>query len=976
MLRETNKIIAYNAYYDDTVSCVLISAIVTEKDEKGCIQYLEKKAIPEVLIGDRIKYLDTPHASLINTALDLQLESLHALFKPKGRKKVSLKEIAKDTILGKQLKQLIDRKVSKMIHSIVEHQYPFVWEAKRRMYLEKLRINTQFIHIKPRLYFKKSERGIDYTLAFAENNKQWQPFSKTTHVIGNNPGWIIGDLQLYKLKDINGNKIKPFTKKQTIFIKPELTETYFKKFILDIADKAEIETEGFKLQESSDLQKATIEIKEDLFNERLLLSLKFNYGDMSFYYGDTQTTRKRLLVNGDSITINTIRRDTKKEKVFVDTLSNFKLQETDSCRFITQKTNENPNDILHWLIVHKEQLIAAGFKIQEPMLKDKSISLDAFSMVLESKVENDWFDIYGRLMIGDEDISFAELLPFIQNEDPYFPLPDGSYFVIPAEWMTKYSMMSRMATVKDGQIKLQKSQYTIINELDLKAKQIANQEYIVQNKDFDYQPSALLKATLRPYQYDGVKWLITHYMNNLGACLADDMGLGKTLQTIALLLYVKENSEQTESASQRQTQMSLFESDYLEEINPLNTLIILPASLIFNWYNELQNFAPHLHVMQYVGTKRKKQQSSLHTFDVVLTTYQTALRDQDILKTITWNYIILDESQMIKNKNSQVFKAINSFETNNKLSLTGTPVENSLSDLWSQMQFINNEMLGNFAFFKKQYIQAIEKYKDDYAKEELKNLIAPFILRRTKFEVAKDLPELVRHVVYSTMEKGQEKKYEEEKSAARNYLLSVDPNDRTFKFQIFKSLLRLRQISNHPKLFLEDFKGESGKFKDIINTVETLVKAEHKMLIFSSFKKHLKLVEHKLDELGISHVVLTGDKNQNQRQKAVQTFQQDSACKVFLISIKAGGTGLNLTAADYVLILDPWWNPFVEEQAIARAHRIGQNMPVTVMKFITKDSIEEKIMSLQKRKKALFSELISTENDPSFEFSDLEYILE
>lgn len=976
MLRESNKIIVYNAYFEETVSCVLISAIISEVDRSGKIQYLEKKAIPEVLIGDRIKYQDKPHAELISSSLDLQLESLHSLFKPKGRKKVSLKDIAKDPILGKQLKQLIDRKVGKMIQTIVDNHYPFVWEAKRREYLEKNRIITKYISVKPKLYFKKSDKGIDYTLEFREKNRQWQPFSKKTHVIGNNPGWIIGNFQLYKLQNVNGNKIKPFTKKPTIFIKPELTETYFKKFILDIADKADIETEGFKLQESSDLKKAIIEIKEDLFNERLLLNLKFNYGDMSFDHGDTQTTRKRLHINGGNITIHTIKRNKTQEQKFTDLLLDYKLEETDSCRFITHKTKENPNDILHWLIVNKDQLINSGFIIREPTLKDKSISLDAFSMVLESKVDNDWFDIYGRVMIGGEDISFADFLPFIQKDDPYFPLPDGSYFVIPAEWMAKFSVLARMAMTDDGQIKLQKSQYTIIDDLHLKTKEIANQEYIVQEKDFDYTPSALLKATLRPYQYDGVKWLITHHMNNLGACLADDMGLGKTLQTIALLLYVKEHSDQDVKASKSQAQMSLFETEYLEKLNPLNTLIVLPASLIFNWFNELQTFAPHLHVMQYVGPKRKSQQSSLHTFDIVLTTYQTALRDQEILKSITWNYIILDESQMIKNKNSQVFKAINSFETNNKLSLTGTPVENSLSDLWSQMQFINSEMLGNFAFFKKQYIQAIEKYKDDYAKEELKNLIAPFILRRTKFEVAKDLPELVRHVVYSTMEKAQEKKYEEEKSAARNFLLGADKGDRTYKFQIFKSLLRLRQISNHPKLFIDDYKGDSGKFKDVINTIETLSKAGHKMLIFSSFKKHLELVEHQLKELSISYAVLTGDKNQKQRQTAVQTFQEVPECKVFLISIKAGGTGLNLTAADYVLILDPWWNPFVEEQAIARAHRIGQTMPVTVMKFITKDSIEEKIMRLQERKKALFSELISTENDPTFEFADFEYMLE
>ncbi len=358
-----------------------------------------------------------------------------------------------------------------------------------------------------------------------------------------------------------------------------------------------------------------------------------------------------------------------------------------------------------------------------------------------------------------------------------------------------------------------------------------------------------------------------------------------------------------------------------------------------------------------------------------MTTYQTAVLDLEILKKQTFTYVILDESQQIRNKNSKVFKALHTLHTKYKISLSGTPIENSLSDLWSQMEFINPKILGSYAFFKEHFQTPIEKLRDAQTIQNLKTLVDPFILRRTKEQVAPDLPELIEKVHYSEMSVEQAKVFEREKSAARNHLLGLDKSGGQYKMHVLASLTKLRQIANHPKLADENYTDESGKFDDITSQIQTIVRSNHKVLVFSSFKAHLQLVSTWLEGENIPYVLLTGDHSSDQRQDAVHAFQENEGIQVFLISIKAGGTGLNLTAADYVFILDPWWNPFVERQAIARAHRIGQQNNVMVTRFISKNSIEEKILLLQESKKSLSSDIIDLAEMPDLSEDNLELLL-
>ncbi|MBK9737490.1 MAG: DEAD/DEAH box helicase [Saprospiraceae bacterium] len=588
-------------------------------------------------------------------------------------------------------------------------------------------------------------------------------------------------------------------------------------------------------------------------------------------------------------------------------------------------------------------------------------------------LEGDWFDLYGRIMIGEDSYPIKMLFENIKKNDPLFIMKDGRVFIIPEEVMARYEQLVRFSKSDHDEWKLSKQHFTLIDQ-SIGMPEAAT-HILYSDDDIVYAGSDKLKAKLRPYQIQGVKWLIKHRRNGMGACLADDMGLGKTLQTLAALLDAKENDVIHEVQNGLPVQLDLFGEQHVAGRKALCALIVLPASLIFNWREEIKKFVPSFMVLNYTGPSRKNAESTIATFDIILTTYQTAVMDIDILKAIHFNYIVLDESQQIRNKNSKIFKSLNQLQTNFKISLSGTPIENSLADLWSQMEFINPQILGSYAFFKQNYQLPIEKLRDSQAIQHLKTVVDPFILRRTKEQAAPDLPQLTEIIHYSDMAADQTKVYEKERSAARNFLLGLNQTSGEYRFHVLASLTKLRQLANHPRLAIGDYDGESGKFDDVTSQISTIVRSGHKVLVFSSFKAHLSLLAEWMKEADIPFVMLTGEVSADKRQAAVQSFQNDDSIQVFLISIKAGGTGLNLTAADYVFILDPWWNPFVEKQAVARAHRIGQKNKVIVTRFICIGSIEEKILLLQDRKKLLSDDIIDRSVLPDLNVDDLELLL-
>jgi SNF2 family DNA or RNA helicase len=387
----------------------------------------------------------------------------------------------------------------------------------------------------------------------------------------------------------------------------------------------------------------------------------------------------------------------------------------------------------------------------------------------------------------------------------------------------------------------------------------------------------------------------------------------------------------------------------------------MPTTLIYNWEQEASKFTPGLKILNYTGTNRNKNVVRFGRYDVVMTSYGIARLDIELLQGFYFNYIILDESQVIKNPSSNIAKSVLQLKSKHKLTLTGTPIENTTMDLWSQMTFINPGLLGAQSYFKNEYLIPIEKKGDELKAKKLNSIIKPFILRRLKSQVATDLPEKTEQIHYTNMTPDQESKYEEVKSYYRDRIMEkIDKEGlNNSRFVLLEGLTKLRQISNHPRMVDENYHSDSGKMEDISHMLDNAIVEGHKLLVFSQFVKHLDLVREMLKPKKIDYCYLDG--SSIDRKEQVERFNKDASVRVFLISIKAGGLGLNLTKADYVFILDPWWNPAVEAQAIDRAHRIGQKQRVFTYKFITRETVEEKILQLQKHKLKLSESLITTE---------------
>lgn len=562
----------------------------------------------------------------------------------------------------------------------------------------------------------------------------------------------------------------------------------------------------------------------------------------------------------------------------------------------------------------------------------------------------DWFDVNITVSFGEEKVSLKDLKKSIINKDKYIRLKDGSIGILPEEWLEKYVHLFRSGEIKKERIGVSKYQFSAVDILyeDLQNENNLFDEYvIIKEKLANFkavknvsQPKGL-NAKLRPYQQEGLKWLNFLDDFKLGGCLADDMGLGKTLQIISFIKHLKNKTK-----------------------SKIPHLVIVPTSLIFNWNEEVKKFCPSLKVFTLSGSNRTKNTNEFKNYDIILTTYGTAINDISYLKKYHFNYIILDESQAIKNPISKRFKAVRLLKATNRLVLTGTPIENNTFDLYAQMTFVNPGLLGGMIHFKKEYATPIDKNKDKGVAKELKSLIDPFLLRRTKNQVAKELPPKTEQFLYCTMGKEQRKLYETYKNKYKDYLLGKIEDDGLGKSKIYvlEGLTKLRQICDSPSLLndVEEYTNESVKIDELISHI-THKTNNHKILIFSQFVKMLKLIKNRLNALGIEYEYLDG-KTKN-RQEKVHNFQNNDETRVFLISLKAGGTGLNLTAADYVYIVDPWWNPAVEAQAIDRCYRIGQQKNVTAFKMICKDTIEEKIVMHQQNKKEVSDNLIQTEDN-------------
>lgn len=604
-----------------------------------------------------------------------------------------------------------------------------------------------------------------------------------------------------------------------------------------------------------------------------------------------------------------------------------------------------------WLLNAAERLHEAGIELLGVKnLKNFKYHLAKPTFGLRLSSGSDWFDLEIDVRFGDQRVSLKDLQKAFLKKSRYILLNDGSTGILPEAWLKRYAPYFRSGEIRKNRLRLAHSQFAILDDLceqldsapafllDLRERRKRLQN-LHEQADIAVPPT--IRAELRPYQRHGLNWLAFLHENRLGGCLADDMGLGKTLQTIAFLAYLQQNKASAKAS-----------------------LIVAPTSLVFNWQKELEKFCPDLSVLLHTGQQRHAQMTYFDDHDLVLTTYGALVRDIDALQHHDFHYVILDESQAIKNPQSQRYKAARLLKADNRLILTGTPIENNTFDLYAQFSFVNPGLLGSAAHFKSHFADAIDKHSDEDAAAHLGQLLQPFILRRSKEQVARELPPKVESILYCEMAKNQRKLYERIKKRYRGQLLAKIDADgiASAQLHILEGLTKLRQICNSPALLNEeaDYGEESVKLDLLMENIREKTGA-HKILIFSSFVKMLRLVEARLAAEGIACEYLDGQ-SRNRRQK-VENFQENDAVRVFLISTKAGGTGLNLTSADYVFIVDPWWNPAVENQAIDRAYRIGQDKRVMAYRMICKDSIEEKILALQARKRHLADSLISIDDE-------------
>lgn len=603
----------------------------------------------------------------------------------------------------------------------------------------------------------------------------------------------------------------------------------------------------------------------------------------------------------------------------------------------------------HWFLQFYKDLDENGVTVfGQKELKKLRFNSNRPKINISGSSGIDWFDLQIELSYGDEIVPLKLLKSAIVNKQDFITLSDGSLGLLPEEWIKKFSTILKISNIEKEKVKVSKLHFGLLDAAEEFLKDEKIREELAEKKrnllEIDNTQDVALpkniKATLRPYQLAGFQWFNKLYKMGWGGCLADDMGLGKTLQSLCFIRHVHNQKPQSKS------------------------LIVCPTSLIYNWASEAQKFTPDLRVHTYHGLLREFPESE--NFDLLITSYGTFRNDLEKLNNLNFEICILDESQAIKNPKAHITKAVTEINTANRYILSGTPLQNNTFDLFSQFNFINPGLLGNQEFFKEEFSTPIDKYADSDKSQQLRKMIYPFMLRRTKEQVAKDLPDKTESIIYCEMDKYQRKVYDSIKTDYRDRIMGKIAEDGVQKsaFLILEGLNRLRMVCDCPSLIKDGdtrhFKSESVKLNELVREMDENA-GQHKVLIFSQFLGMLDLLRVQLEAKGIKHLYLDGGTAAKDRQGLVDSFQNDADIKVFLISLKAGGVGLNLTAADYVYIVDPWWNPAVEDQAIDRTHRIGQKNKIFAYKLICKDTIEEKIHQLQQKKKKLAKEIVSEE---------------
>jgi SNF2 family DNA or RNA helicase len=954
--------IIYSLYLHEYLGFIFESYIV-HLDEKGKLTY-QHQNISSKNAREFSKGLDDRDYELIDIMDSMQQDAIVKKFSPKIIKPEEFLNKTYDKSKGNELVQeqiedymekrrakVLEKLKGKMLFEMGNDGEP-TW---RRIEVLDKKATIQF-------HFKRTNDQTNYYPTIYYQGKKLDLPDASAYLVCKQPAWMVFNGKLYGFeKFVDGKKLIPFLSKPFVVIPKNVEETYYNKFVAPlIASFDEVEANGFEINKSTYDPHPVLTLSElhttqtaaaapSLFDNgappedtsdesgKIVFDLSFKYGKHRFRGDNIGPVSVTVERQEEHYIFHRVTRKTDTEKNFLHTLQKLGLP-MKGFRIAIPKA-----EAFSWLNENRVNLLNFGFEVSQPDSRDKKYFVGKAVIEVEVKENIDWFDIHARIKFGEFEIPFKELRRLILRKKVEFKLPNGEIAIIPEVWLTKYADLFALSETDGANERpvLRKHHLNLVKELEEgNLAKVHLSEKLRSLSSFagikNYPVPAGFNGELRPYQRAGYNWLRFLNEYKLGGCLADDMGLGKTVQTLTLLQAEKDAGAGT-------------------------TLLVMPTSLIYNWEREANKFTPGLRILNYTGTLRNKDISRFEKFDLVLTSYGIARLDIDLLQKFYFNYVILDESQVIKNPTSNIAKAVRELKSRHKLVLTGTPIENTTLDLWSQMSFINPGILGTQTYFRNEFQNPIEKKADESRSRKLGAVIKPFILRRHKSQVATELPEKVENIQYSVMSPDQEKRYEEVKAQYREKIFKLIEQEGlgNSRFMILEGLTKLRQLANHPRMVEQGYTGDSGKLEDITHMLQNAMGEGHKILVFSQFVKHLDLVKQYLKTNKIDFAYLDG--SSMDRREQVERFNRDTNLKIFLISIKAGGLGLNLTEADYVFILDPWWNPAVEAQAIDRAHRIGQKKKVFTYKFITRNTVEEKILTLQQRKLKLTSELITTE---------------
>ncbi|MDR1584118.1 MAG: DEAD/DEAH box helicase [Prevotellaceae bacterium] len=871
----------------------------------------------------------------------------------KYTEKTLMKNFSKEKYTNDFRDKVTPGKIEHFIRPIIESAHrkivTLIRKANIPVYLRE-KVKTRNLHDSNRILvsdsdsdvifnFQKEDSGeLIYFIQVKSENEIIDLKSRFFAVISNEPAIVIIDDKLFTFNDIDAKKLQPFITKDNIRVHAASYKTYLEKFVVNCMEKYEMKSTGLTINDINPAKQALLNLIYNL-NMQPVLCLSFRY-DKKICQPNNFPTQNIVYTEdraGD-IVINRYKRDKHWEKSIINLLLTNGLKQVDVCNFYVE-TIENADyldkteAIIKW--IRSNSIIMANFEFSQSMSKMPYYT-GKIETVTHIGKEQDWFDVHCMVVFDNFKIPFSNFRNHILEGIREYVLPDQTVVILPEEWFAYFQDIMHFGKKSGENIRLDRHHFRLLDSLK------SSEKIAVENLDSfeDILVPDEIHSELYNYQKKGFSWLVHLYKNNFGGCLADDMGLGKTMQTIVLLQYIANKHAKTVS------------------------LVVVPTSLLFNWQNELKRFAPSLRVYPYARKNRLKNKTAVSEFsryDVIITTYVTLRNDIDIFASFTFHHLILDESQYVKNPESQTYKAVRQIAAQYKLSLTGTPIENSLTDLWAQFNIINEGMLGSYSSFKKRYINPIKK-ENEQQEKALLHMIQPFMLRRTKGEVAPELPPLTEEVIYCDMSDEQAEYYEIEKNKIRNNLISdevmIDP--KKIPLIALQGLTRLRLLANHPRFVDDKYVGDSGKFTQVIMYIEGLIAENHKVLIFSSFVRHLRLFSEYFDKQNRKYAWLSG--STVNREYEINKFINDEGINCFFISLKAGGVGLNLTIADYVFILDPWWNPASEMQAVSRSHRLGQNKNVMVYRFISTKTIEEKIRRLQENKSKLADKFVTSAN--------------